>query len=877
MTMIHAKVFAEQEMLMNQSIRSAQHSAENAGFILERALQELLMSSPAYYQMALTLTDGPHHPPAEVKSSTETTSPPAEPHNDDPQAQVISSLRSQVSDLFAQVSQLNNKLVQSYERVSDLEDNLHITSSNLRSQSLQISQLELERSQHLAALNTGLLVEKSHVTAELNRLMERATDEAARRGKAETAQADIEQELDDLSANLFNQANTMVAEARLDKARSERRVEEAEAALRSAEEAVSLMQTQMQQLEAEKLQSQKMLENVTGSGHPEHSTERRNASLHLHLERRFLSDTPPFHEFNTFVNYIRRTPFGTSQPTVQTLLSQPFLLRLVTEDTEPTLRLDLAPALNWLTRRAVLAAIQQGQLSIEPMSVNRLLSEYTTSTATTSLSCSLCGTPINTPSLGDTAPPPTHPSSRLAIAASSAWTSSLFKNASYSTPPSTPPATDSRPPVTNIHIFRLTISSNQGSSSALPSKAFAPHPLCASGWCLTRLRTTCSLWAFVRSNVIEHVWDERRPGTATPKDILPPTPPRRKMSDKVTSLWGTGFSVLSKEKESSKIAGTQTPPLEEPNQKESLSSTNVDQKIPRRLPPPLPRRSEVRETKPNPESQETSSASKPLPSATNPETAAPPVSPGSSNAAAIPVKSQSMLLPSEIPLPDSMPPSPTGKLRPLSGIIAATDAKPTSRPSSPTPNILRSGSPAPPPIPRRAAGRRPVPAPPTAHVHPSHLAEEVKGSSADSPASSDAIVAASAAVDKDASAENAPAAVETSLVQANEAVVPSDSSLTAPEPLSRVVSNESTYSEARAPSPPVKNTTSRSNSWEHVDPPPPPPRHPIEPPPPPPRRHEPDSKAPVTYLSNDTWEERTYIQILKLKEDMFWARTGANS
>jgi len=142
------------------------------------------------------------------------------------------------------VTQLNNKLVKSYDRVSDLEDNLHVASSTIRSSTLRISQLELERTQHLSALNTGLLVEKSHVTAELTRLMEKATEEAAQRGQAETARRDIEKDLDDLSASLFSQANTMVAEARYARALSERKVEQAELALKGAEEAVATMQQQ---------------------------------------------------------------------------------------------------------------------------------------------------------------------------------------------------------------------------------------------------------------------------------------------------------------------------------------------------------------------------------------------------------------------------------------------------------------------------------------------------------------------------------------------------------------------------------------------------------------------------------------------------------
>jgi hypothetical protein len=57
------------------------------------------------------------------------------------------------------------------------------------------------------------LVEREQVKEELGRLMEQATDEAARRGKAATARTVIEKGLDDLSTSLFDQSNTMVTEA----------------------------------------------------------------------------------------------------------------------------------------------------------------------------------------------------------------------------------------------------------------------------------------------------------------------------------------------------------------------------------------------------------------------------------------------------------------------------------------------------------------------------------------------------------------------------------------------------------------------------------------------------------------------------------------
>ncbi|THH19588.1 hypothetical protein EW146_g1612 [Bondarzewia mesenterica] len=123
--------------------------------------------------------------------------------NDDARALVIVSLHPQVQDLFSQVIQFDNKLIKSYDHVSDLEHDLHV-SQNLRTSSLKISQCELEHTQHLSALNTGLLVEKAQVTAELMRLMEKATDEAVQRGLTEGVRAETEKDLDDLSTRLFN-------------------------------------------------------------------------------------------------------------------------------------------------------------------------------------------------------------------------------------------------------------------------------------------------------------------------------------------------------------------------------------------------------------------------------------------------------------------------------------------------------------------------------------------------------------------------------------------------------------------------------------------------------------------------------------------------
>lgn len=250
---------------------------------------------------------------------------------DDAQAQVIVSLRTQIQDLISQVTQLNGKLVKSYDRVSDVEDELHIASSSARYNSLKISELEIERAQHLAALNTGLYVEKAHVTAELTRLMERATAEAAARGQAETARENIETELDDLSANLFSQANSMVVEARLGRAMSERKVVDAEMALKSAEEAVGMMQLQMQSLRDDKDrtadENSRLKALVEKGKFVEHAPITSMATLKL------LSSHAPYQEFLLFVLHLRSVrPSTVHPPHISTFLPLPFLARLQTED-----------------------------------------------------------------------------------------------------------------------------------------------------------------------------------------------------------------------------------------------------------------------------------------------------------------------------------------------------------------------------------------------------------------------------------------------------------------------------------------------------------------------------------------------------------------
>ncbi|KAI6116230.1 hypothetical protein F5141DRAFT_1187545 [Pisolithus sp. B1] len=518
----------------------------------------------------------------------------------------IASLRSQVTDLFTQVTQLNSKLVASYDRVSDIEDQLHEALSSLRK--------FLERAEHLAALNTGLLVEKAHVTAELNRLMERATEEAAQRGQAESARHDIEKDLDDLSATLFDQANTMVAEARLNQARSERKVREAEEALKSAEEAVKVMQGQLQALEADKAAAEREATGALVTMSKGKWVERRDSKGGV-PKLRFLTTHTPYAEFAAFVAYLRTLrPSQMTSPTISSLLNQPFLARLNTEDSEPTVRLDLAPSLNWLSRRSVLAAIHTGMLTVEPMPFLNLVQELSSqSQAIATVSCSLCGTHIArlTPGIAHEKPP-IHPLAAL-TRSSSANSNSWFKYPLALSSSTHGSETSSHPPPPLASVLSKQASSHTALASSrppahssttsrvLPAQSNnSPHPLCTSNYCLLRLRTTCSLWAF-------RIWQEEvaqlpsADGTTINGNGQLTLPNARRLWEMASALgekaasWGKdgGESPKLKDREKEDIAPKCLPPP--PPSHPSVPHPHVEPTQPTtQVPPTLPKRSEMR-------------------------------------------------------------------------------------------------------------------------------------------------------------------------------------------------------------------------------------------------------------------------------------------
>ncbi|KLO14382.1 hypothetical protein SCHPADRAFT_914901 [Schizopora paradoxa] len=919
---------------------------------------------------------------------------------DDPQQMVIASLRSQISDLISQVTQLNGKLVKSYDRVSDLEDELHVASSNLRNQSVKVSQLELERTQHLAALDTGLLVEKAHVTSELTRLMEKATEEAAFRGEAENARANIEQDLDDLSASLFNQANTMVAEARFDKSLSEKKAADAEMALRTAEEVVSSLQQQMQLLRDERDRGSEDVERMRvlmekGKFVVPHQPALTSSTTRL------LSSHSPYQEFILFVTHLRSLRHATPQPpTISTFLTLPFLARIVNEDSDPTVRLDFAPSLNWLSRRSVLGAIQTGQLTVEPMSTSAFLMESTTTSTSlqaiipgshSGVNCALCGTPvIHSPSDSTTSLPQALARQGSNLMHSGTWSSSFFKNPLSSaapSPPITPPPYQAHhltaPPRSpthpqHIYVFRVTQVAN--ASASQQQQKPTNYPLCQGGWCLTRLRTTCSLWTFIRIGVVDHIWEEEVPPPAPPpvhpslngtspgrgqdrasplKEKAPPLPPRRRskipsMGTSIGSLgnfWGSlrsGQQSQSSSPSKRNSADSQEDVLGSVPMARAItieSATSSGSGSSSSVPPPLPRRSNERghllapplsndnvslaseyshtlneENYPMPLASEKSTATTNYMTPSTSESSDPHSDDGPSDAGeefktpvdelqSFPISrvasasnempappktppphdplSDPPLSPRSVPLPDSRPVSPAAKSRPTSMqvMVNHTLQLPTSRAASPSP----IGTAPPPPLPRRAAARRPISqALGSLNSSPkdekSALPSSTTGSTENSPLGEKAALPVTTTESTAEEKEESPIAelpepsgdadeVTSTTTLGGDSPVDGAEDVTPVEtkPTDEIVKHDEEKEEVKEKElPPVK---------EEKFVPLPPPRRRVGLPNGVSSKQDSEKTSQEDgdvnqYVGDATWEERTWKEITRLREDMFWARIG---
>lgn len=363
-------------------------------------------------------------------------------------------------DLSNEVAALSTKLINAINHQTALDDALQGTRHELEAARQRIAQVESE-----------------------------VVDEQRKRNVAERDKRGMEQELENLTSTLFEEANGMVSSARREHDASEKRADQLKARLQDTETLLASHQEQLRELKTvlEHMQTERdqtdgaqatapstpmiaSYENVNhqqldlhgqpianGTFNPEHPLHysylvqpvmRTDLSAYedfislLKTSRTSSSHSRgPSGNFSGLnvkglgaLNYSNSSLFGTSsapaadpgQPlstptsnptsfnssaapstpfapgvfapsspqndTSSPLKDSRFYKRVLTEDIEPTLRLDVAPSLSFLSRRTVLSTMASGTLIVEPLPPVPNARPGTTAAAYAAhIACSLCG------------------------------------------------------------------------------------------------------------------------------------------------------------------------------------------------------------------------------------------------------------------------------------------------------------------------------------------------------------------------------------------------------------------------------------------------------------------------------------------------------
>ncbi|KAJ9212631.1 hypothetical protein DTO166G4_5702 [Paecilomyces variotii] len=367
-------------------------------------------------------------------------------------------------DLSNEVAALSVKLIQAINNQTTLDDTLAETRQQLENAQSKITELQTANDKYRKDITDEVLVKKSDVDYEILRLKASLAEERAQRALADRAKKNIEQELETLTAALFEEANKMVSAAKQEREAVEKKNEQLRSQIKDME---TLMASQQQQLAELKSVMQGMgsvrdeadtltiastapsspcvtqqslagvsrlretpsfspitpvsmdlspgpstsfpnliktvcrtdvqayddfrdlLNHSTNSKPPSRAASGSYAGLNVmglaSLAGHSISPNPSFGlQGSISQSHSPNSSASSPQPSSAhiPLKETRFYKRALTEDIEPTLRLDMAPGISWLTRRSVLSSICEGSLVVEPMPPASLKYAFP---------CSLCG------------------------------------------------------------------------------------------------------------------------------------------------------------------------------------------------------------------------------------------------------------------------------------------------------------------------------------------------------------------------------------------------------------------------------------------------------------------------------------------------------
>lgn len=358
-------------------------------------------------------------------------------------------------DLSNEVAALSVKLIQAINNQTNLDDSLVATRQELELAQGKIQALEFQNEKYRRDIDNKVYIKKVDSDREISQLRDALAEETVQRLAAEKGRKNIEQEVETLTAALFEEANKMVAAAKIEREAVEKKNEQLRSQVKDTESLLASHQDQLAELksvmQAMNLHKDDLESRATPSspdevsqaqgsssqetelepapvliGSPEELTPGPSSSFPQLLRMVCRTDLQAYEDFRDLLVLSRSSkppsraasgsygglnvmglasfasggsPSSTSSPTKGfthspngstssttgsnfSLKETRFYKRVLMEDIEPTLRLDLAPGISWLTRRTVLSGICEGSLVVEPMPPSSKKFEFP---------CSVCG------------------------------------------------------------------------------------------------------------------------------------------------------------------------------------------------------------------------------------------------------------------------------------------------------------------------------------------------------------------------------------------------------------------------------------------------------------------------------------------------------
>ncbi|KAI8224271.1 Rab guanine nucleotide exchange factor sec2 [Colletotrichum sp. SAR 10_99] len=380
-------------------------------------------------------------------------------------------------DLDDEVATLSTKLINAINHQTTLDDTLTATRQELERAREQIKHLEEQNASQREMLAGDIWVRRKVVEEEKKAILLRVTSERKLREDVEKEKKKIEQELENLTTALFEEANNMVIsakeEARIEQEALQRKNDnlrsqlgDMEALLTSQQQQLADLKHVMEQMALEReegttgtapsspgfskseFKDDERPDGVPASPLVDPSSPTYPTSLTHLIQPVLRTDLGSYEDFVALTRISRNragsrvssgsfngisglglgmggstssahpsnastaslstagTPASSSPQTPNTpasvsstasanlgppppaLKETKFFKRVLAEDVEPTLRLDIAPGLSWLARRSVLNAMSDGSIVVEPIPAN---APFAAIVKPQFYPCSLCG------------------------------------------------------------------------------------------------------------------------------------------------------------------------------------------------------------------------------------------------------------------------------------------------------------------------------------------------------------------------------------------------------------------------------------------------------------------------------------------------------